>query len=91
MLLTTNLCASHRLGKSTHYKIICISTQLIEAGVDVDFDIVFRSSAGIDSLVQSAGRCNREGKLQIDGRKTIASFYIMRFIEESLSNPTFLI
>lgn len=69
--LSTNMCAKHRLDiieeireKIHKEPLICISTQLIEAGVDLDFNRVIRSNAGIDSIVQASGRCNREGKLE---------------------------
>ena len=42
-----------------------ISTSLIEAGVDLDFKAVFREIAGIDNVLQSGGRCNREGKMDM--------------------------
>lgn len=68
--LTTNLCAAHRRVKLGEIRgrldagrpLVCISTQLIEAGVDIDFRVVVRFLAGLDSIAQAAGRCNRHGR-----------------------------
>lgn len=70
--LTTNLCAAHRSDKIKSIKqilekkqetIVVVSTNLIEAGVDISFACVYRSMAGLDSLAQTAGRCNRNGEM----------------------------
>ena len=70
--LSTFMCAVHRKRVLDRVrKRLCegkpcrvISTQLIEAGVDIDFPIVFRALTGLDSIAQAAGRCNREGLLE---------------------------
>lgn len=67
--LSTNMCPAHRLRVLEDIKeklkqkrhLICVSTQLVEAGVDIDFGAVIRYSAGLDSIAQAAGRCNRHG------------------------------
>lgn len=70
--LSTLMCPIHRaqmiddiksrLERNLPCKVV--STRLIEAGVDVDFPKVYRAYGGLDSIIQSAGRCNREGKLK---------------------------
>ena len=86
--LSTNMCPAHRRHKIAEIRerldpaapkpVICVSTQLIEAGVDLDFGCVIRSLAGLDSIVQAAGRCNRHG-LRESG-----DVHILNFSEETL-------
>jgi len=71
--LSAKMCPVHRSAKLSEIRenlkfgrsCRVISTQLIEAGVDVDFPVVYRAMTGIDSIAQAAGRCNREGKLPV--------------------------
>ncbi|GHT93851.1 CRISPR-associated helicase/endonuclease Cas3 [Betaproteobacteria bacterium] len=88
--LSTDMCPAHRKEVLNKIKIrlkedlptLCVSTQLIEAGVDVDFGCVIRSMAGLDSIAQAAGRCNR------NGRSTQGQVYLVNPTEEKVTLET---
>lgn len=89
--LSAAMCVAHRRKtldelqaalkhpESTRQKVVCISTQVIEAGVDISFQQVIRLSAGMDSVVQAAGRCNRHAE-----QDTPAPVRIVRCTDERL-------
>lgn len=86
--LSTGMCPAHRkrilrfIRRCLRWNIpiLCISTQLIEAGVDVDFGAVIRFTAGLDSIAQAAGRCNRNG-----ARET-GMVHVVKARDENLSS-----
>ena len=90
MYLSTDLCAQHRkdniaraaenMRSPVRRQTLCVSTQLIEAGVDLSFDVVIRANAGIDSIVQAGGRCNRNGE-----KVSRQPVYIVEVSDEDLS------
>ena len=87
--LSTALCGKHReqvlaaIGKTPGLredrKVICVSTQMIECGIDVSFQCVIRVLAGIENIVQTAGRCNRGNEWN-----RICDMFIVNLQEESL-------
>ncbi len=90
--LSTSMCPHHRkqviedirTDLASNRKIIVISTQLIEAGVDFDFPCVFREYAPMESIIQSAGRCNREGKMPDFGK-----VFIFKLCDSGMPNKQY--
>ena len=85
--LSTNMCPVHRRTViqqmreqlAAHQPLICVTTQLIEAGVDISFRCVVRSMSGLDHAAQAAGRCNRNGEYDC------CSVYLIQLEEEKLA------
>ena len=87
--LSTNMCPAHRIKVLDelikilgHQRVICVSTQLIEAGINISFECVIRTLAGLDSIAQAAGRCNRHGE---NGENVLGNLYIVNLKDEPLS------
>ena len=87
--LSTRMCPAHRTKcieeirrlLDVRRNVICVTTQLIEAGVDISFGCVVRSLAGLDHAAQAAGRCNRHGE-----REGVSPVYLIYLREENLGS-----
>ena len=87
--LSAGMCVQHRRDVTrklfealkSERKVLCVSTQVIEAGVDVSFGQVIRFEAGMDSVIQSAGRCNRNGEYN-----SLQPVYLINCTDERLGN-----
>lgn len=85
--LSTNMCPQHRTDKIKTLRrllkekapVICVTTQLIEAGVDISFGCAVRSLAGMDNAAQAAGRCNRHGEFE-----KVCPVYLIKIKDEAL-------
>ena len=86
--LSTDMCPVHRQEvikklketlRDKKKRVICVSTQLIEAGVDISFSVVVRSLAGLDSIIQAAGRCNRNME------KELGKVFVIKIADEDVS------
>ncbi len=93
--LSASMCAAHRaqVVAEIRRRLLAgepcrvISTQVIEAGVDVDFPAVYRAAAGLDSIAQAAGRCNREGRLETpDGQPRLGRVFFFDYDAKSISD-----
>jgi CRISPR-associated endonuclease/helicase Cas3 len=90
--LSTGMCPAHRKEKLVEIRRLLalkarcyvVSTQLIEAGVDVDFPFLMREMAPLESIIQAAGRCNREGLLPNAGGRVL----VFRSVQDKLPKST---
>ncbi len=90
--LSTSMCPAHRRHVLAEVKnalasgtrVTCVSTQLIEAGVDIDFASVIRIVAGLDSIAQAAGRCNRNGRLTLNGDAIRGRVHVVNSADERI-------
>lgn len=88
--LSAAMCMAHRedvlkkvyssLEEHSCVKTVCVATQVIEAGVDISFDSVIRFTAGMDSIIQAAGRCNRHGE-----RAELGRVFAVQIVDENIS------